>query len=67
MEIRTALPSLVQDLLLVALPAGGQKAARRNAWSAMSADASRARGRREAEAALALAELRSSRDRRTGS
>jgi hypothetical protein len=62
-----ALASIVQDLLLAALPAGGQCVARRNAWSAMSADATRARGRRDAEAAMARAELRSRRDRRTGS
>jgi hypothetical protein len=46
---------LVQDLLLTALPGGGQRTARRNAWAGMSADAARSRARREAEAALAVA------------
>lgn len=48
-------PSTVQDLLLTALPGGGQRTARRNAWAGMSADAARARARREAAEALALA------------
>jgi len=46
-----------QSLLLAVLPAGGQTAARRNAWAAMSSDAARARARREAAAAMAAAEL----------
>ncbi len=46
---------LVQDLLLTALPGGGQRTARRNAWAGMSADAARSRARREADAALAVA------------
>lgn len=53
-----AIPSLVQDLLLVALPTGGQRTARRNAWAGMSADAERARALREAQAAMAAAVAR---------
>ena len=49
------IPSLVQDLLLTALPDGGQRVARRNAWAGMSADAARGRARREAEDALSSA------------
>lgn len=41
-----------QGLVLLALPHGGQHAARRNAWAAMSADSTRARGRREVTTAL---------------
>lgn len=37
---------------LFALPHGGQRAARTNAWSSMSADAIRARARREAATAF---------------
>ena len=48
-----AIPSLAKDLILAAVPAGGQKGARRNAWAAMSADSARARARREADAAMA--------------
>ena len=51
------LPSL-SSLLLLALTAGGQATARRNAWSGMSADAARGRERRQAEAALAAADVR---------
>jgi hypothetical protein len=43
---------LLKSLLLLALPAGGQQTARRNAWAGMSADSARARARREADAAL---------------
>jgi hypothetical protein len=53
-----AIPSLVQDLLLIALPSGGQRTARRNAWTGMSADVTRSRAVREAEAAMAAAVLR---------
>ncbi len=60
-----ALASLVQDLLLVALPAGGQSAARRNAWAAMSEGSARARGRREADRAMEEAAARGS-GRRAG-
>jgi hypothetical protein len=36
-------------------PEGGQRTARRNAWAAMSNNATRARDRREADAAIAAA------------
>jgi len=48
----------LQSLLLLALPAGGQATARRNAWAGMSGDATRSRQRRQAEAALAAADVR---------
>ena len=47
--------STAQQLLLQTLPHGGQRAARRNAWAAMSADAAMARARREAAVALGAA------------
>ena len=50
--------SRLQDLTLTVLPHGGQRSARRNAWAAMSADATLARGRREAEVAVAAAAAR---------
>ena len=53
---RTA--SLTTTVLLAALPHGGQRTARRNAWASMSTDATRARGRREADAALAQSACR---------
>ena len=62
-----ALATLVQDLILTALPGGGQAVARRNAWAAMSQDAVLARGRRDARIALAAAERRAHRRRSTGS
>jgi len=58
---------IVQDLLLTALPGGGQRTARRNAWAGMSADASRSRSRREAEAALEVAVRSAQRRAGTGS
>jgi hypothetical protein len=45
----------VEGLLLLALPHGGQQAARRNAWASMAADSARARARREADAAMTRA------------
>ena len=57
--------SIAQDLVLALLPAGGQRTARRNAWSAMAADVARSRASREAEAAMAAASLRRT-GRRTG-
>jgi hypothetical protein len=42
----------LQSLVLLAAPHGGQQSARRNAWAAMSADATRARARRDADAAM---------------
>ncbi len=50
---------LGQAALLAALPHGGQRLARRNAWAAQGADAVRGRARREADAAVALAVARS--------
>ena len=41
-----------QSIFLTVLPHGGQGAARRNAWSAMAADATQSRARREAELAV---------------
>jgi hypothetical protein len=43
---------------MLALPSGGQATARRNAWAGMSAAAARGRERRQAEAALAAADVR---------
>jgi len=57
------LASFVQGLILAALPAGGQRTARRNAWAGMSADATPSRAGREAEAALVAAVLRAGRQR----
>ena len=42
----------VQSLALFALPHGGQRVARRNAWASMSAESAWARSRREAELAM---------------
>jgi hypothetical protein len=47
--------STSQSTLLLLLPHGGQNLARRNAWASMSVDATRARARREAAAALTVA------------
>ena len=47
---------LVQQLVLSALPHGGQGRARRNAWAGMVADAAVSRARREA-AALVQAQV----------
>lgn len=58
---------LVLDLLLIALPGGGQRTARRNAWAGMAADAARTRARREAEAALDVAVRNAERRAGTGS
>jgi hypothetical protein len=44
-----------QATLLFLLPHGGQNLARRNAWASMSVDATRARARSEAAAALTVA------------
>ena len=48
----------LQTLLMLAAPGGGQTTARRNAWAGMSADSARGRERRQAEAALAAADVR---------
>jgi hypothetical protein len=60
---RTA--TTVQTLFLTALPHGGQRSARRNAWASMSTDATRARARREADDAMDSA-LRASRHQAAG-
>ncbi len=52
MLVVSTVQGVVRDVVLATLPHGGQRAARRNAWSSMSADATVARARREAEAAL---------------
>ena len=49
------IPRTIEGLALFALPHGGQQAARRNAWAAMAADSTRARARREADAAMTAA------------
>jgi hypothetical protein len=48
----------LESLLLTVLPHGGQRSARQNAWASMSSDASRARNRREADAAMDRALMR---------
>lgn len=50
--------SFTTTVLFTALPHGGQRTARRNAWASMSTDATRARGRREADAAIAQSAFR---------
>ncbi len=42
----------VQSFALALVPHGGQRSARRNAWAAMSADAVRARARRDASTVM---------------
>ena len=49
---------LAQDLYLLAVPHGGQRAARANALRAMSLDSERARERRRAQAAVIAAARR---------
>ena len=51
--IRTA--RSLESALMTLLPHGGQGAARRNAWAAMSADAVQVRARRDADLAMARA------------
>jgi hypothetical protein len=57
-------PEPLHHLVLTTLsrffPEGGQRTARRNAWAAMSSNASRARDRREADAAIVAAVGRAS-------
>lgn len=43
---------VARTLLMIALPGGGQRTARRNAWVGMSRDAAQGRARREADRAL---------------
>jgi hypothetical protein len=59
MEVTVPNPEPLQTLMMIAIsrifPEGGQATARRNAWAAMSSNATLARDRREADAALAAA------------
>ena len=55
--IRTG-ASLGCEVLLTALPHGGQQGARRNAWAAMVDDHARSKMRREAERVTAEAQAR---------
>jgi hypothetical protein len=50
--IVTVMQEKMRSLVLAVVPAGGQGAARRNAWAAMAADAKRARQRAEVTAYL---------------
>ena len=59
-----SLLALGQAAVLAAMPQGGQRTARRNAWAGMSADAAQARNRREAEAAVRFAVARAERQAR---
>jgi hypothetical protein len=49
---------LARQVLSAALPHGGQRAARRNAWAGMSENAVRRRAQREADLALLLLDRR---------
>jgi hypothetical protein len=53
--LRTAATVTVRGALMHLLPEGGQRTARRNAWTAASGEARLARERREAEQAVAAA------------
>ncbi len=59
MEVTVPTPEPLHQMVLTALgrlfPEGGQATARRNAWAAMSSNASHARDRREADAAITAA------------
>jgi hypothetical protein len=44
-----------ESVALTLLPHGGQRSARKNAWASMSQDSARARGRRDADDAMARA------------
>jgi hypothetical protein len=44
-----------ESLALLLIPHGGQRSARTNAWASMAEDSTRARGRREADAAMSRA------------
>ncbi|HVM26313.1 MAG TPA: hypothetical protein VM433_01400 [Mycobacteriales bacterium] len=52
---RSTASQILRGVVLVVAPHGGQRTSRRNAWASMSSDAARARSRREAAVALALA------------
>jgi hypothetical protein len=45
----------VESVARTLIPHGGQRSARKNAWASMSEGSTRARGRREADAAMARA------------
>jgi hypothetical protein len=64
-EVTVPHPEPLHQLVLTAIsrlfPEGGQGTARRNAWAAMSNNASHARDRREADLAIAAALNRSNR------
>jgi hypothetical protein len=49
---------LLQRALLAALPHGGQRASRGNAWAGMSESAARRRAQREADLALLVLDRR---------
>jgi hypothetical protein len=53
--------AITAEVLLSALPHGGQRSARRNAWAAMVADHAAGRQRREAERATTEAQARAAR------
>jgi hypothetical protein len=59
LEVTVPTPEPLHLMVLTALgrlfPEGGQRTARRNAWAAMSSNASWARDRREADQAIAAA------------
>jgi hypothetical protein len=59
LEVAVHNPEPLHQLMLMAVsrlfPEGGQRTARRNAWAAMSTNATLARDRREADAAIAAA------------
>ena len=57
----TRIRSTVEPMMLTFFPHGGQGAARRNAWSAMSNDATTARARRDAAAVMERAVERAAR------
>jgi hypothetical protein len=48
----TRIRTTIEPMVLTLFPHGGQGAARRNAWSAMSSDAAKARARRDAAAVM---------------
>jgi hypothetical protein len=51
----TRFTTSAESVALMLLPHGGQRSARKNAWASMSEDSARARGRRDADAAMARA------------
>jgi predicted nucleic acid-binding Zn ribbon protein len=59
MNLLNPIGSTARTAFLFAMPHGGQRAARTNAWASMSADATRARARREAALAVEGAHRRS--------